>query len=42
MLYPENYLEMNELANQCRREWNIAEYDSIDIFSLIQDKIKNV
>lgn len=42
MLYPENYLEMNELANQCRREWNIAEYDSIDIFSLIQDKIKNL
>lgn len=34
--------EINELACQCRRDWNVNDVDSIDIFSLSLIKIKNL
>lgn len=34
--------EINELACQCRRDWNVNDVDSIDIFSLSPIKIKNL
>ena len=39
---PINYLELNELACGCRRQWNIDINESIDIFSLAINKIKNL
>ena len=36
------YLEMNELACACRRQWKIDVNESIDIFSLAINKIKNL
>ena len=36
------YLEMNELACSCRRQWKIDVNESIDIFSLAINKIKNL
>lgn len=36
------YLEMNELACGCRRQWKIDINESIDIFSLAINKIKNL
>ena len=40
--FKNNYYRINELANQCRREWNINENDAIDIFSLALNKIDNL
>ena len=37
-----NYLEINELASKCRRKWNINIDESIDMFSLSINKIKNL
>ena len=42
MEYPESYYEVCEKANDCRRRWNINENDPIDIFSVVQNKVKNV
>ena len=42
MEYPENYLEVSEKANNCRRKWNISENSPIDIFAEVLDKIDNV
>lgn len=42
MEYPDRYLEICEKANDCRRKWNINENDPIDIFSVVQNKVKNV
>ena len=38
----EDYFEMNELACGCRRQWKIDVNDSIDIFSLAINKMKNL
>ncbi|WP_461462204.1 ImmA/IrrE family metallo-endopeptidase [Methanobrevibacter sp.] len=37
-----NYFEMNELANKCRRNWNIHDSNPIDIISLALNKINNL
>lgn len=37
-----DFYKVNELASQCRRNWNINLSDPIDIFSLVLDKIKNL
>ena len=42
MINSEYYFEMNEEANKCRREWFIDENVPIDIFSLAENKIKNL
>ena len=34
--------EMDELACYCRKEWDVNEFDSIDIFHVVQNKIKNL
>ncbi len=38
----EDYFEMNELACGCRRQWKIDVNDSIDIFTLAINKMKNL
>ena len=42
MKQPDNYYEICEKANQCRRLWNVAENMPIDILSIVLDKIPNV
>ena len=37
-----NYYEINELANKCRRKWNIHDNSPIDIISLALNKINNL
>ncbi len=37
-----NYYEMNELANKCRRKWNIHDNNPIDIISVGLNKINNL
>ena len=37
-----NFFKINELANHCKRQWNLNENDPIDIFSVVPDKIKNL
>ncbi|RAP47709.1 MAG: hypothetical protein BZ135_01655 [Methanosphaera sp. rholeuAM6] len=42
MIKNEYYYEMNELANECRREWFINENVPIDIFNVIMNKFDDV
>lgn len=42
MLNSKNYYEMNELANEYKRECNLNELNPIEIFSTMQEKIKNL
>ncbi|MBQ6219740.1 MAG: ImmA/IrrE family metallo-endopeptidase [Methanosphaera sp.] len=42
MEIPDNYYEISEQANNCRRKWNINENSPIDIFAEVLDKIDNV
>lgn len=37
-----DFYEINELACQCRRDWNIDIFNPIDIFSLVINKIDNL
>ena len=42
MIQFDDYYEMDELASQCRKDWDVNEYDSIDIFQVAQNKMKNL
>ena len=42
MINNKYYFEMNELANECRREWFISENVPIDIFSVVMNKIEDI
>ncbi|RAP44575.1 MAG: hypothetical protein BZ135_08010 [Methanosphaera sp. rholeuAM6] len=42
MEFPNNYLELSEKANMCRRLWGIDEYTPIDIFRIVLEKVENV
>lgn len=38
----DNYLELSEKANMCRKLWGIDEFTPIDIFRVVLEKIENV
>lgn len=38
----DNYLELSEKANMCRKLWGIDELTPIDIFRVVLEKVKNV
>lgn len=42
MEFPNNYLELSEKANMCRRMWGIDEFTPIDIFRVVLEKVENV
>ena len=42
MINSDYYFEMNEEANKCRREWFVDENAPIDIFSIVENKIKDL
>lgn len=42
MEHTDNYLELSEKANMCRKQWGIDEFIPIDIFRVVLEKIDNV
>ncbi len=42
MEFSDNYLELSEKANMCRKLWGIDEFTPIDIFRVVLEKVENV